>query len=148
MQDRMEKSSKVKIINKIKKLCLLVFVTGVLFSFSNIITAQAETYKGSCGSGVNWTADTDAGTLMIKGNGAIKDYKLWDTGPWVGGPWTAYNKDIHTLILEDGITKIGKNAFSGMDYIQEVIIPDSVTGIGEMAFAYCAGLKKLFCPWD
>ncbi len=46
------------------------------------------------------------------------------------------------LVLPEGITRIGKNAFKGNAHIQTVVLPDSVTHIEAGAFAN-SGLKEL-----
>ena len=48
--------------------------------------------------------------------------------------------------IPDGITAIGKNAFSGCKNIEGITIPDSVTSIGENAFGGCTGITSLIIP--
>ena len=47
------------------------------------------------------------------------------------------------IIIEDGITIIGKFAFQDYGELTEVIIPNSVTVIGEHAFWGCSKLRKV-----
>ena len=51
-----------------------------------------------------------------------------------------------TVILNDGVVKIGKEAFSNEKNLSEIIIPDSVKEIGDGAFSGCAGLKEITLP--
>ena len=49
------------------------------------------------------------------------------------------------IVIPDGITKIGRFAFSSCKEVQEVVIPDSVQEIEGGAFMY-SGLKSLLIP--
>ena len=69
--------------------------------------------------------------LTIKGtgeNGAgeIEDRK-WDNTLF------GYNKDITKVVIADGITKIGTNAFT-LANLESVYIPDTVKNIGSGTF--------------
>jgi len=48
--------------------------------------------------------------------------------------------------IPDGVTTIGKFAFSGCDGLTSVTIPNSVTTIDEWAFRYCDGLTSVTIP--
>ena len=50
--------------------------------------------------------------------------------------------NLKSIILPNGITAIGKDAFS-RGGLSEIIIPDKVATVGEDAFAYCKTLKKV-----
>lgn len=45
--------------------------------------------------------------------------------------------------LPNGISYIGKGAFSGCQYLEEITIPKTVTEIGEGAFSGCYNIKKI-----
>ncbi len=48
--------------------------------------------------------------------------------------------------IPDGVTGIGKLAFSGCGNLTGLTIPDSVTSIGESAFQGCTGITTLMIP--
>lgn len=45
--------------------------------------------------------------------------------------------------LPDGLDRIGRDAFSDCDALEEVVIPESVTTVDAYAFASCDALKKV-----
>lgn len=98
---------------------------------------HAETYKGGCGTGVNWTLDSETGLLVIYGDGACKDYKMG------GSPFNSYQSYIKKAVVEDGVTELGDWLFYNCDYLEEIIMGDDVTRIGEHAFYSCGGIKTI-----
>ena len=55
-------------------------------------------------------------------------------------------RDITSVIIPDGTTKIGDNAFRSCASLVEVIIPDSVKSIGLCAFYECFSLVEVIIP--
>lgn len=84
--------------------------------------------SGTEGS-LSWTL-TKAGTLTISGNGDIPDYSM-DGGSRPS--WDEHNDVISTIVLSDGVTKIGDYAFYQSKALT-VYIPGSVQTIGKSAF--------------
>ena len=103
-----------------RKNLLLLFFT--LFSFSAI---HAE---------ITWNLSED-GTLTISGTGDI---------PGSGdAPWFSRSYEIKKVIIKDGVTNIGNNAFFDYPALTSVEIPNSVTSIGESAFFQCTRLTSV-----
>jgi hypothetical protein len=50
------------------------------------------------------------------------------------------------VTIPDGVTEIGRGAFSGCTGLTSVSIPDGVTEIGEYAFKGCTGLASVSIP--
>ncbi len=113
--------------------------------------AEATVYSGVCGENLTWTLDTDSDVLTISGTGDMDDFEHSEYGP----PWGAFaysnNENqiwvyIKKVVIENGVTSIGNNAFFAGFYIDSITIPDSVTRIGDYAFYNCENLKKLDIP--
>lgn len=50
------------------------------------------------------------------------------------------------VVIKDGVTEIGNQAFQGCTGLTNVTIPDSVQKIGAWAFCLCVGLKNVDIP--
>ena len=81
-------------------------------------------------------------TLSFSGSGPMKEVIMGSTDI----PWHGYRDKIKTIVIEDGISSICKNAFSGCTKMTNVTIPDSVTVIGNSAFYNCNGLTEITVP--
>ncbi|GHT01699.1 hypothetical protein AGMMS49525_03180 [Bacteroidia bacterium] len=79
-------------------------------------------------------------TLTISGTGAMQDY-LYNGAPWSWGNWGNY--PIKTVVITDGVTTIGKDAFAQYSALISVTIGNSVTSIGKEAFYRCSGLTSV-----
>ena len=76
--------------------------------------------------------------LTISGTGAMADYD----NPFER-PWDSYANGIETIVIEDGVTSIGENAFYDCSSLTAVTIPAGVTTIGNDVFGYCSNLATM-----
>ena len=114
------------------------FDFGNINVYSNLETLDM-TPHGKCGDYLYWNI-TDS-TLTIFGTGAMYDYAL-ETSPWY-----THKESLKTLVLEEGMTSIGKYAFYSCNgFAGELIIPNSVTSIGYVAFGSCNFTGSLTIP--
>ena len=98
--------------------------------------------SGQCGDNATYKLVGD--TLTISGSGSMWDYQV--SGEIIKAtPWFDYRKGIQTVIIEDGITRIGGACFRELFYTENVVIPQSVTIIGEYAF-FKTPLKEVSLP--
>ena len=107
-----------------KKILLLVFLS--VFSLSTI---HAE---------MKWELSDD-GILTISGTeikGVVPEKR----------PWAYQTEKIKKVIIEDGVTEIGGNAFLSCNNLVSVKIPNSVTNIGYQAFGSCSSLTSVIIP--
>ena len=124
-----------KIISLLLSLAMLLTITSGLN-----LTAYAAVETGSCGDNVTYSLDTSTGVLTISGTGDMADYSGYDDSPFFD------NSNIKSVIIENGITTVGKLVFSYCKSLTSVIIPKSVTSIGEYAFCNCTSLTSVTIP--
>ncbi|MBO4482914.1 MAG: leucine-rich repeat domain-containing protein [Prevotella sp.] len=103
--------------------------------------------SGSCGKNVNFELYDDY-TLRIFGKGAMYNYNYIYTTQrmYSDTPWSSWDSKIKSVVIEDGVTRIGANAFFCSTSLTEVNIPNTVTSIGRAAFQNCTALKKIDIP--
>lgn len=82
-------------------------------------------------------------TLTISGKGAMPDFE--GTGDPVC-PWENEKQKIKKVIIEEGVTNIGKSAFRGCSELAEVHISKTVKKIGVSAFQDCTALTQIDIP--
>ena len=112
-----------------------------------------------CGPEARWKLE--GGTLTIYGSGFISDWQMASDSPW-------YERisEIRNVIIEEGITSVGRasfanasgltsvylpstltdidaSAFEGSGLSGAVDIPASIQTIGDRAFAGCGGISEI-----
>ena len=108
---------------------------------------------GTCGDNLTWSLSDD-GTLTISGTGDMYNYN--DVAPYNISPWyhdlTSSNSggysgvSIKNVIIREGVTSIGDNAFLGCGKISSIEFPDSLTSIGKSAFNPSPALNEVTLP--
>lgn len=102
-------------------------------------------HESSC----TWTL-TDDGTLTIEGNGPMALYYHAEGGPGATfkdtRPWRAYLSDIRKIVVCDGVTSVGADAFMFCNNTTSLTLPDSITSIGEDFLFGCTSLAELRMP--
>jgi len=112
-----------------------------LLTAALMLTVVTFAQSGTCGANLNW--EIKEGTLTINGTGAMYDY----TGLG-GSPWHAHIASFTKIVVGEGATSIGNNAFSSTSLtsnITSVSIPSTVTSIGTQSFFFC-GLTSVTIP--
>ena len=78
---------------------------------------------------VTWNFDAATGMLTISGTGAMADYDQ------TTAPWAFLADQITRVVITDGVSAIGNNAFSGCTALNDVFVKsDNVPTIGSNAF--------------
>ena len=103
-----------------KKSLLLILLS--IFSFTTI---HAE---------ITWTLSDD-GTLTISGTGEMQNYN--SIYSYSVSPWYSQRYKIQKVVIKDGVTSIGVDAFENCSSLTSLTIPNSVTSIGRSAFLGC-----------
>ena len=115
---------------------LLSLILALIASVG-IIFAQS----GTCGDNLTWTYSSDS-VLTISGTGPMTDFSWSDSVPWNAFSYLG----IKSVIIEEGVTSIGSEAFAECCNLTSVTIPNSVTSIGNWAFSLCNCLTALTIP--
>ena len=78
---------------------------------------------------VTWNFDAATGTLTIGGTGAMADYDQSTA------PWAFLSDKITRIVIGEGVTKVGSNAFAGCTALNDVFVKGAGTlTIGTAAF--------------
>lgn len=113
-----------------------------------IVVSAGETFEsGTCGENVTYSLNENTGILTISGTGAITDFHgSGDFDDYTSGSPFYNNDKIKTVIIEEGVTRIGDLTFESCESIINVTIAETVTSIGSYAFSGCTGLKNITLP--
>ena len=96
------------------------------------------------GTDIKWTISRDNKTITISGKGEMPDFDNTSSGKRC--PWEDKKSEIDKVVIEEGVTTIGQNAFSKCIRLSEVQIPKTVTTIGSAAFKGCNTLRQIDIP--
>ena len=96
--------------------------------------------SGTCGENLTWELSCDS-VLTISGTGEMTNYEEVNNIPWY-----EYSSSINSVIIDNGVTSIGNNAFWNCSNLTSIVIPNSVTSIGEGAFWSCINLTSIKIP--
>ena len=95
----------------------------------NTVTAQSTSAtivdSGKCGDNVTYTLDSN-GLLTISGSG-----DMFKSG--IGDSPFRYNSDIKKVVIDEGVTNIGYEAFRACSNLATIKVSNSVTSIGDYA---------------
>lgn len=107
----------------------LILVLTLLLALTLSVTAFADPISGTCGSSSVTYEIGNNQTLTISGSGQMPDYGAEDT------PWASYASSILNIVIADGVTSLGDNAFVNVQ-ADEVSVPASIQDIGQYALGY------------
>ena len=110
----------------------LELTTGVVKAVEVTTTAPSQKIEGRCGDNAIYSYDEATRTLTISGTGAM----------WNG---TNYSRlgNVDKIVIGNGITVIGEDAFSKFEFVGSAEISDTVTTIKGNAFN---DLKSITIP--
>ena len=119
----------------------LILVLTLVLSVGSVSAAEPTIVdSGNCGANVTYELDSN-GLLTISGEGMMDGYDLD-----AARPWENQKKSIKRVVIENGVTYIGYNVFSGCTSLTNVVIPDSATSIGWATFKNCTSLTNVVIP--
>ena len=98
-----------------------------------------EVTSGICGDNLTWSVDDNV--LTIVGTGPMDDYNGAYEQPWVDCAHT-----ITEVVIGEGVTSVGRYAFSSCDSLLRVELPDTLRNIGMYGFDYSNKLTDVVLP--
>ncbi len=123
-----------------------VTVTVTYEGVSDSFDVTVYVASGVCGDNLTWIIEAD-GVLTISGEGAMYDYTTTDVDPDAYGyeymtdaPW--WNYSFNKVVIEDGVTTVGNNAFNSKS-LDTVVMGNGVEKIGVAAFCACYNLTDV-----
>ena len=119
---------KTKLLSTLLALCLILSLLPSSAGAADVL------YSGSCGEHASWVL-TDDGVMTISGTGTV-------TAPMTNAERSQRSWLIHTLVVEEGISEIGEEAFAYYD-INKIHLPESLTTIGNGAFGNNSSLLEV-----
>ena len=114
-----------------RRIVSLLLVLALVLGLAANVSAVGEDQ-------VSWTLND--GLLTISGTGPMPDYAEGQA-PWL-------DQEVYSLIIEDGVSSIGSNAFRGMAMLQDALIGPDVTAIDKTAFNDCPALADVIFRGD
>ena len=117
----------------------MVAILAVLESETEEVSAEVV-MMGECGKSCYYALYSD-GTLLISGSGDMTNYHSLNSAPWYD------NRDmVYQVVIEEGIRKIGNQAFRNCTNLCAVTLPGSLEIIGGNSFIGCSSLVSITLP--
>ena len=133
------------------KFSILNFQFSILILLFTLLLSPLTSFaQGGTTGPLTWKIENKI--LTISGNGAMRDCDVKElpfpeVPAWVtDAPWGDYYKSFHAIVIEKGVTNIGRKAFFNCQMFDSIDIAGSVTKIGSNAFTYCNSLKSVVLP--
>ena len=128
---------------KLKRKTLKMLILFLFLFLQNTIAEffDLDETNGSCSETseeCSWEYNTSNSTLIINGNGSMEDYYYFQYPPW-----EMFKSSILSLIVNDGISYLGNNAFKDCHNLQTISLPKSLKSIGSLVFSNCYSLQSI-----
>lgn len=122
-----------------KQLRILAWLLVMCMTLSGLAVAASaeEQATGGDWENVTWNYNTETGELRISGEGEMPS--LWP----IYFPWTEL--DIKSVVIEEGITSVSRQAFERNSNLTSVTLPNSLVRIDMFAFQQ-TGLTSINIP--
>jgi len=93
----------------------------------------------SCGANFSWSFDNTTSTLVVEGNGEMEDMIR-------SRPWSLIGHSIRRVVVKEGVTSLGYDAFANLINLESVSLPSTITTISHRAFYGCIKLESISLP--
>ena len=114
------------------------------------LTSSAKTYGGEFNSTTKdpngnayicqWIFDEGSKTLYVEGVGQLAEYSAGNF------PWEKYREKAEHVVVEEGVTGIGKRGFASHTYVKDYELPSTLAYIAMRAFEYNYSLEEITIP--
>ena len=100
--------------------CVLLALTAPVPALADAGDPQGAgvTINAPCGDALTWSFDSASGTLVIEGTGPMYDWGNSDQVPWYG-----VRDQVTSVVIGEGVTTVGADAFFGMRYLASAALP-------------------------
>lgn len=150
-------------MKKLKNVVLFIALALLMFVPANNVKAEIAG-SGKCGDNIRWVCEgskENGYILTLSGSGEMYNYD-WNA-PWgkisdiervvvgngitsIGNDAFKYQTGIYSVSLPQGLHIIGNRAFENCWSLQSITIPQSCTKIGDSAFFKCKNLRSISFP--
>ncbi len=114
---------------------------SVTVTSAGTYTAEFATeVSGTCGTNVQWSYNGCTHVLTISGTGAMDNYTTTT-------PWTPYISSITSVVIQEGVTRIGDYAFQNCNQIVSITIPNTIDALGTHMLYACGSLTDIYVSW-
>lgn len=114
------------------------FLSYSLFFLSALAPVAMHAQSGACGESVSWSIS--GGTLTISGEG-----DMYNNDNSEKFSYAIYSDKIESVVIGDGVTSVGDNAFNGFTNLKSAELPNTVKTIGAQSFCN-TGLTDITIP--
>ena len=118
-----------------------------------LVLAHSGTLQDGAITWEIYTTDGSDGTLYLKGSGALMDFESPEDQPWWENGDDKANGDrnvmeenialVTTIVIGEGITALGENAFAEQESVKTVTLPSTLTKIANSCFKDCKNLHTV-----
>lgn len=117
-----------------------VLVTILFIILSECVCANAE--SGTCGENLTWVLNNNI--LTIRGTGEMTDWTSYDSTSSKAAPWKSKRGSIKEVIIEEGVTSIGKYAFAKCTALKRITVPSTLEKCVANAFYGATQEKSVY----
>ena len=117
-------------------------------NFTTIAIATALSLSStSLFAEVTFEYDETTKTLTFSGEGEMNVYTTDVFGDtYINPEWSYLKDDVKKVIINEGVTNVGKHAFLSFSNLEEVQLASTIESIGKAAFEECKALTSIQLP--
>ena len=125
-------------MKRVLRIVIFACILTLIFTISAF--AEDVIHRGEHGE-LSWEFNETTGALTISGEGEMDDFLSY-----YQSAWHPYKNMIKSVVIEEGVTTIGREAFYYFTELETVTLPETLTSIGESAFEYNIAIKSIKLP--